>query len=108
MSRHSRPPWPPTARAFVRVSSRPTHAVTGTRPTCSPRSHGVSTCISGSWRPTTGSPLARRPALARDGLPGAANYYRKGGVMSTPTHVECEHTVDVAVDPHLSRGVKAF
>src|SRR4030095_11284812 len=43
-----------------------------------------------------------------DGLPGAANHYRKGGVMSSPTHVEREHTVDVAVDPRLSRGVKAF
>lgn len=28
--------------------------------------------------------------------------------MSRPTHVEREQTVDVAVDPRLSRGVKAF
>ncbi len=28
--------------------------------------------------------------------------------MSSPTHVEREHTIDVAVDPRLSRGVKAF
>src|SRR5499433_1411737 len=108
MSRHSRPPWPPTARASVRASSRPTHSVTRTRPTFSPRSHGVSTRISGAWRPTSGSPPARRPAQARDGLPGAANHYRKGGVMSSPTHVEREQTLNVAVDPRLSRGVKAF
>src|SRR2546429_1938119 len=91
-----------------RASSRPTHAVTGTRPTCSPRSHGVSTSLSGSWRPTAGRPPVRRPAHARDGLPGAAHHDRKGGVMSSPTQVEREHPVDVAVDPRLSRGVKAF
>ena len=28
--------------------------------------------------------------------------------MSSPTHVEREQTLDVAVDPRLSRGVKAF
>ena len=28
--------------------------------------------------------------------------------MSSPTQVEREHPVDVAVDPRLSRGVKAF
>src|SRR5262249_22431031 len=108
MSRPSRPPWPPTARASVRASRRPTHAGTGTRPTLSPRSHGVSTRLSGSWRPTSGRPPVRRPAPARDGLPGAANHDRKGGVMSSPTHVEREQTFDVAVDPRLSRGVKAF
>src|SRR5215510_6371905 len=92
----------------IRVSSRPIHAVTGTRPTCSPRSHGVSTRLSGSWRPISGRPPARRSAHARDGLPGAANHDRKGGGMSRPTHVEREQPVDVAVDPRLSRGVKAF
>src|SRR5262249_41690271 len=65
----------------------------------------ASTRLSGSWRPTSGSPPVRRPAHARDGLPGVANHYRKGGVMSSTTHVEREQTLDVAVDPRLSRGV---
>ena len=74
---------------------------------CTAIARGVDTS-SGAWRPTAGRPPARRPAPARDGLPGAAHHDRKGRVMRSPTHVEREHPVDVAVDPRLSRGVKAF
>ena len=70
-SRHSHPPWPPTARACDGPSSRPTRSVTGIRPTFSPRSRGVSTSISGLLRHTSGSPHAGRPSHAHDGIPGA-------------------------------------
>ena len=51
--RHSRPPWLPTARASGGPSRRPTHAVTRIQPLSAPRSRGMSTSISGSWRPTS-------------------------------------------------------
>src|SRR4030095_14560551 len=66
MSRHSRPPWLPTARASVGPSSRPTNSVTRIRPISAPRSHRASTSISGSSRCTSGNPHARRLSHAYD------------------------------------------